>query len=77
MNPFGRAEKKQAEEERRDHEYLKNNRQKRINAAAASAASKLSIKAWLGSTAPAKAEKTVNGDFVLRPKLMNSPGTTG
>ena len=23
MNPFGRAEKKQAEEERRDHEYLK------------------------------------------------------
>ena len=34
MNPFGRAEKDHAEEERRDHEYLKNNKQKRINAAA-------------------------------------------
>jgi len=31
---------------------LKNNRQKRINAAAASAASKVSIKAWLVFTAP-------------------------
>jgi hypothetical protein len=35
MNPFGRAEKDHAEEVRRDHECLKNNRQKRINAAAA------------------------------------------
>jgi len=32
---FPAAEKKHAEEERRDHEYLKNNRKKRINAAAA------------------------------------------
>jgi hypothetical protein len=51
---------------------LNNNRQKRINAAAASAASKVSIKAWLVSTAPAKAEKNVNGDFVPGPKLINS-----
>jgi hypothetical protein len=28
-------------------------------------------------TAPAEAEKTVNGDFVLRPKLMNSPVALG
>jgi hypothetical protein len=26
MNPFGRAEKNHAEEERQDHEYLKNNK---------------------------------------------------
>jgi hypothetical protein len=42
MNPFGRAEKDHAEEERRDHEYLKNNKQKRINAAAAPDALKVS-----------------------------------
>jgi hypothetical protein len=35
MNPYGWAEKYHAEKERRDHEYLKNNKQKRINAAAA------------------------------------------
>lgn len=33
-SPFPAAEKDHAEEERRDHEYLKNNKQKRINAAA-------------------------------------------
>ena len=33
-SPFPAAEKYHAEEERRDHEYLKNNKQKRINAAA-------------------------------------------
>ena len=42
MNPFGRAEKKHAEEVRRDHEYLKINREKRINAAAAPDAIKVS-----------------------------------
>jgi hypothetical protein len=42
------------------------------NAAAASAASKGRIKALPVITAPAKAEKKVNGDFVRRPKLMNS-----
>ncbi len=56
---------------------LKNNREKRINAAAASAASKVSIKAWLVTTAPAKAEKNVNGDLVLRPNLMNNPVILG
>ena len=28
-------------------------------------------------TAPAEAEKNVNGDFVLRPKLMNNPVQIG
>ena len=28
-------------------------------------------------TAPAEAEKKLNGDFVLRPKLMNNPVTIG
>ena len=32
MNPFGRAEKKQTEEERRDHECPKNYKQKRVTA---------------------------------------------
>ncbi len=31
----------------------------------------------LVSTAPAKAEKNVNGDFVLRLKLMNNPVSIG
>ena len=52
---------------------LKNNRQKRINAAAAPDAIKVIALAWSVPTAPAEAEKNVNGDFVLRPKLMNSP----
>ena len=50
---------------------LKNNRQKRINAAAAPDAIKVNALAWSVPTAPAEAEKNVNGDFVLRPKLMN------
>jgi hypothetical protein len=33
--------------------------------------------AWSVPTAPAEAEKKVNGDFVLRPKLMNSPDFIG
>jgi hypothetical protein len=70
---FPAAEKKHAEEERRDHEYLKNNRQKRINAAAAPDAIKVNGLAMTVPTAPAEAEKKVNGDFVLRPKPMNSP----
>jgi len=41
-SPFPAAEKDHAEEERRDHEYLKNNKQKRINAAAAPDALKVS-----------------------------------
>ncbi len=52
---------------------LKNNRQKRINAAAAPDAIKVNALAWTVPTAPAEAEKKVNGDFVLRPKLINSP----
>ena len=51
---------------------LKNNRQKRINAAAAPDAVKVSAMALSVPTAPAEAEKNVNGDFVLRPKLMNN-----
>jgi hypothetical protein len=35
MNPYGWAEKYHAEKERRDHEYLINIKQTRINAAAA------------------------------------------
>jgi hypothetical protein len=68
MNPFGRAEKKHAEEERRDHEYLKNNKQKRIKAAAAPDAIEVSAMALTVPAAPAEAEKNVNGDFVLWPK---------
>jgi len=77
MNPFGRAEKKHAEEVRRDHEFLKNNSQKRINAAAAPDAIKVITLARSVPTAPAEAEKNVNGDSVLRPKLMNSPVSIG
>ena len=74
---FPAAEKKHAEEERRDHEYLKNNRQKRINAAAAPDAVEVSAMAQSVPTAPAEAEKNVNGDFVLRPKLMNNSASIG
>ena len=56
---------------------LKNNKQKRINAAAAPDAIKVNGQAWTVPTAPAEAEKNVNGDFVLRPKLMNSPVSIG
>ena len=56
MNPFERAEKKHAEEERRDHKYLKNNKQKRINAAAAPDAIKVNAKAWSVPTAPVPME---------------------
>jgi hypothetical protein len=56
---------------------LKINRQKRINAAAAPDAIKVITLAWSVPTAPAEAEKKVNGDFVLRPKLMNNPVTIG
>ena len=56
---------------------LKNNRQKRINAAAAPDAIKVNALAWTVPTAPAEAEKKVNGDFVLWPKLMNSPVVLG
>ena len=33
--------------------------------------------AWSVRTAPAEAEKNVNGDFVLRQNLMNSPVIIG
>ena len=33
--------------------------------------------AWPVPAAPAEAEKKVNGDFVLRPKLMNNPVSIG
>ena len=69
MNPFGRAEKKHAEEERRDHEYLKNNKQKRINAAAAPDAAKVSAKALSVPTAPAEAEKRLTEILCLGQSL--------
>ncbi|HEY1060527.1 MAG TPA: hypothetical protein VGE44_02525 [Daejeonella sp.] len=50
---------------------------KRINAAAAPDAAKVSAKALFVPTAPAEAEKNVNGDFVLWPKLMNNPAIIG
>jgi hypothetical protein len=56
---------------------LKNNRQKRINAAAAPDAIKVSAMALPLPTAPAEAEKNVNGDFVLGPKPMNNPVIIG
>ena len=56
---------------------LKNNKQKRINAAAAPDAIQVNALAWSVPTAPAEAEKNVNGDFVLRPKPMNSPVIIG
>jgi hypothetical protein len=46
------------------------------NAAAAPDAIKVNALAWSVPTAPAEAEKKVNGDFVLRPKLMNSHFST-
>ena len=46
--------------------------EKKQNAAAAPDAVKVSAMALSVPTAPAEAEKNVNGDFVLRPKLMNS-----
>ena len=69
MNPFGRAEKKHAEEERRDHKYLKNNKQKRINAAAAPDAIKVNAKAWSVPTAPAEAEKKLTEILCLGQSL--------
>ena len=56
-SPFPAAEKDHAEEERRDHEYLKNNREKRINAAAAPDAIKVNALAWTVHAAPAEAEE--------------------
>ncbi|MBM3401274.1 MAG: hypothetical protein FJY21_02990 [Bacteroidetes bacterium] len=52
---------------------LKNNIQKRINAAAAPDAIKVNAKAWSVPTAPSAlgGGKKVNGDFVLGLKLMN------
>ncbi len=47
--------------------------EKKQNAAAAPDAIKVNALAWPVSAAPAEAEEKVNGDFVLRPKLMNSP----
>ena len=45
-----------AEEERRDHECLKNNRQIRINAAAAPDATKVNALAWTVPAAPVPME---------------------
>ena len=47
--------------------------EKKQNAAAAPDAIKVNALAWPVPAAPAEAEEKVNGDFVLRPKLMNSP----
>jgi hypothetical protein len=51
--------------------------EKKQNAAAAPDAIKVNALAWPVPTAPVPlkigTEKNVNGDFVLRPKLMNSP----
>jgi len=51
--------------------------EKKQKAAAAPDAIKVNAMAWSVPTAPAEAEKKVNGDFVLRPKLMNSPDFIG
>ncbi len=60
---------------------LKNNKQRRINAAAAPDAIQVNALAWSVPTAPVPmeigTEKNGNGDFVLRPKLMNSPVNIG
>ena len=44
--------------------------EKKQNAAAAPDAIKVNALAMTVPTAPAEAEKKVNGDFVLRPKLI-------
>jgi hypothetical protein len=78
--PFGRFLQQKRNMQRRYDETmstLKNNKQKRINAAAAPDAIEVSARAWPLRTAPAEAEKKVNGDFVLRPKLMNNPVIIG
>ncbi len=51
--------------------------EKKQNAAAAPDAIKVNALAWSVPTAPAEAEKNVNGDFVLRPKHMNDPVSIG
>ena len=51
--------------------------EKKQNAAAAPDAAKVSAKALSVPTAPAEAEKNVNGDFVLGPKLMNGSFSIG
>ncbi len=66
---FPAAEKKHAEEERRDHECLKNNKQKRINAAAAPDAIKVNALAWPVPTAPAEAEKKLTEVLCLGQSL--------
>ena len=71
-SPFPAAEKDHAEEERRDHEYLKNNKQKRINAAAAPDALKVSTLAWRIVAAPANAEESLfMGAASVAPKKIN------
>ncbi len=47
--------------------------EKKQNAAAAPDAIKVSGLALTVPAAPAEAEKKVNGDFVLRPKLITNP----
>ena len=47
--------------------------EKKQNAAAAPDAIKVIAMAWPVPAAPAEAEKKVNGDFVLRPKLITNP----
>ncbi len=51
--------------------------EKKQKAAAAPDAIEVSALAWTVPTAPAEAEKKVNGDFVLWPKLMNNPVLIG
>ncbi|OZA56201.1 MAG: hypothetical protein B7X75_06650, partial [Sphingobacteriales bacterium 39-40-5] len=51
--------------------------EKKQNAAAAPDAIKVNALAWSVPTAPAEAEKNVNGDFVLRQKHMNDPVSIG
>ena len=51
--------------------------EKKQNAAAAPDAIKVNGLAMTVPTAPAEAEKKVNGDFVLRPKLIKDPFVIG
>jgi len=51
--------------------------EKKQNAAAAPDAIQVSAMALSVPAAPAEAEKNVNGDFVLWPKLMNNPVSLG
>ena len=51
--------------------------EKKQKATAAPDAIKVNTLAWPVPTAPAEAEKKVNGDFVLGPKLMNNPVVIG